>query len=106
MKFGARVKYWGGYTRIVERRDRNRPESYIKYETWKTWIENKVPETEGIYLGTRTLQNGVRYWEGDDMDGGYYIFEARERFQVALVCSPGKNPRYVPLTAVEEIGGA
>ncbi len=52
-------------------------------------------EGTGVYLGTRTLQNGR---VDRDEDGSYFIRESC--FEAALIC-PGTriNPIYVPLDA-------
>ncbi len=69
-----------------------RREACKKREFYRTWLERDW-ESTGLYLGTRTLQNGRIHY---DEDGTY--FTADEYFKAALICpSPNRNPIYVPL---------
>ncbi len=71
---------------------------YRTQKTMKIW-QSKHKKITGIFLGTRTLQNGeLRY----DDDYGYY-FIPKQWFSAVLLCpSPTKNPIYVPLDSIYE----
>jgi hypothetical protein len=64
---------------------------------YKLWVETEKT-VKGIFLGTRTLQNGWRQFEEDEG----YIFIRDNTFEAALI-SPGPrlNPVYVPLNSIE-----
>ena len=54
----------------------------------------------GIYLGERSLSNGQI-----DVTGDAIVFERKSGFKAALVAPDGhRNPVYVPLDAVVEVG--
>jgi hypothetical protein len=97
-KFGSEVQFWGKLRRVTE--ERQHPRYPRSRETWKLWVPVDYPTRMGVYLGLRSIQDGVRHY---DEDVGYY-FETRERQTVALVCpGPGKNPIYVPLECMRVI---
>lgn len=57
-----------------------------------TWVPHGIKNTLGIFLGYRTLKNGVLY---DDYGTQ---FEPKEYVKAGLVSiSPHMNPIYVPL---------
>jgi hypothetical protein len=61
--------------------------------TVKEWIYWPIKPRKGIFLGSRTLWNGTRSWEGEVGN----IFEPEEHIKAALVClSTWENPVYVP----------
>ena len=63
-------------------------------QNWKVW--ERVPYTcvGAIFLGTRTLKNGIREF---DSECGW-SFDPKEHFKAALICITGKlNPVFVPL---------
>jgi len=68
------------------------------FHVWREY--NVSPPTAAIYLGTRTLRNGVLLRE---YEGGHVFQFHREGpvVRAALVCfGPRSNPCYVPLEAV------
>jgi len=69
--------------------------------TFHVWREYKVrPPSAAIYLGTRTLRNGVLLRE---YEAGHVFQFHREgpAVRAALVCfGPRSNPCYVPISAV------
>lgn len=93
---------FGEYIQVTERykrRERERKQEIPRLEgeyycTWKVW--EKVPYAGGkcLFLGFRTLSNGIR-----DFDSDYgHTFIPKEYFKVALVCpGPKYNPVYVPI---------
>lgn len=85
VKFGDWVAFQERYRRCTL----HKPGEVRK--VWKPFVKYG----EGIYLGTRTLQNGDLVWLGDEE--GYHL-NPTERIRVAYV-SPGPraNPVYVPL---------
>jgi hypothetical protein len=67
----------------------------------RKWYALSMRAREGMYIGTRTLANGIAEWEGED-EG--MVFQAGEYFRVALVVfSERENPVYVPLAAIEKV---
>ena len=77
-----------------------RKAEYGNQRVRKYW--SSIPCTgSGLFLGTRTLQNGHNDWEGNEVG---YVFEPQEYFRAALI-SPGKNrnPIYVPLDSIQVI---
>lgn len=93
---GQRVCYTQKYVRLTERKLHESGRFTEVHKTWKP-----VPEGgTGIFLGMRTLSNGTRDWESDEVG---YIFNPKEHFKVALISpSPDRNPIYVPLEDVKE----
>ena len=83
-------------TQVYKRRTRyqqngKRPDTTLK--VWEAW---PIKERQAIYLGLRTLCNGVREWE--DEVGGIFIPDKDGHFQAMLVCfSTRENPVYVPV---------
>jgi hypothetical protein len=68
------------------------------WEPWPAYIKPKAPR-EGIFLGYRTLQNGIVHYGygGDDPT----TWEQTSTVRVALVCfSERENPLYAPLDAI------
>lgn len=87
-EFGSRVEFTSRYYREIEYQDGG----HIK-----SWERSKKGGS-GLFIGTRTLQNGDCYWTGDD-----YVFTPEEFFEAALVVpGPRLNPVYVPLDAIQE----
>lgn len=85
--FGDKVSITRKYERTFKREK-------ITDATLKEWVVNPYPKKDCLFLGTRTLRNGVRDFDPEE---GYY-FEIKETLTAALV-SPGKNlnPVYAPL---------
>ena len=69
-------------------------------ERWKVWERTQITMTDCLFLGTRTLSNGVvDIYYGED---GGITFNHKERFQAAVVCpGPRRANVLVPLDAVE-----
>lgn len=64
-------------------------------EDQRVWIRVENSKV-GLYIGQRTLRNGIMDYYGE-VDNGGYGFIPKEYFQVALVvCSQNENPIYVP----------
>jgi len=86
------------FTDIYKRREKNERRindisgnSYCVTVKYWNALEKKG---SGLYLGLRTISNGVRKY--DDDDGFWY--SPQEYFTVALVCTgPRSNPIYVKL---------
>jgi len=79
----------------VENKRTNRKEPVIR----KVWEEKPLGKS-CVFLGTRTLQNGRREYDGDY---GYY-FRPDDYFKAALVSpGPNENPVYVPISALQAI---
>lgn len=75
----------------------HRDDKYRTRKVLKVW-ERREKRVDGIFLGTRVLQNGERDY---DNECGY-TFSATERFKVALISpGPNLNPVYVPLDALQ-----
>lgn len=96
LEFGQKVKISHKYQRKLKI-IRDQDVGYHRSGQYKYW-ESMSFESSGIFLGTRTLQNGNREY---DSDYGYY-FDPKEYFKVALICpGPDLNPIYVPLDSIE-----
>jgi hypothetical protein len=93
--FGQKVTVREKYTRKQETRTDN-PGGYPK--TWKVWKRAPFHAQGCVFLGVRTLKNGIRHFDGEE---GYY-FQAKEHIKAALV-SPGPRsaPILVPLESIE-----
>ncbi len=62
------------------------------------WHAQRHAPRDGIYLGTRTLSDGTRLWESDEVG---YIFSPNAYHTAALVAfSLTRNPVYVPMDAI------
>jgi hypothetical protein len=90
---------WVSFHQELKRRHETRYSDKIHPAYWRVWKPTKLKDDPrfGIFIGTRTLQNGyVDY----DYDAGN-IFVPKEYVTVALVCcGPRSNPIYVPLEAL------
>ena len=65
----------------------------------KVWMSEPF-SCEGVFLGYRTLSNGVRDY--DNQDG--WTYTAKEHIRVAYVCFSDKaNPIYVLLDDIEKV---
>lgn len=70
---------WNGYTNVRK----------------KFWMPVPIPARTGIYLGTRTLCNGITEWE--DEVGNVFIPEREGYIKALLVSfSTNENPVYAP----------
>lgn len=93
--FGQKVTIAQKYYRKCENRVVHTT-GFTRGEEWKVWATRGYAK-EGVFLGYRTLSNGIRYYEADE---GYY-FGPEERIKAALVYpGPHLNPVYVPLDAI------
>lgn len=96
-EFGSKVKF----THVLKRRMKCE-RSINSYGTEffhdvKYW-DRRETSGSGLYIGTRTLQNGVRDWDGEYG----YTFSPTDHFTAALVVpGPRQNPIYVPMDAIE-----
>ena len=92
-EFGDKVAFDHYYYRCTEQKK----DGAGYFRTHKIWTERLCNYT-GIFLGTRTLQDG---WRDYDSDAGC-TFSPTRHYRVALI-SPGpkENPLYVPLTAIK-----
>lgn len=91
-KFGDRVACTAKLIRCRRMINGIRDEKYWKKEEFTARI--------GIYLGQRTLKDGLAVHTEDD-----WYFETTKRFPVALiVLSSRENPIYVPLDCIMPIG--
>jgi hypothetical protein len=88
--FGAVVSISAKYRRRERKGDRG--------GIYKYWDSTPFSADGCIFLGTRTLQNGIKEWEGECG----WIFDPHERIKAALVCpGPLRKPVLVPLDAVK-----
>jgi hypothetical protein len=95
LEHGARVLVTATLCRAVERRKHHKT---LLTQSWKVWQTIAMDEKPGVFLGWRTLRNGVREWEGDEVG---YVFFQRETVAAALVSlSRTLAPVYVPLDAL------
>jgi len=86
--FGERVRFTARYVRMA---------SVLEYPTSKRWVELPCKEKCGLFLGLRTLYDGVL---GEDPE-----FIPTSHFRAALVCPNERtNPIYVPLHAITRRG--
>lgn len=96
MKFGDNVTV----TQVYRRREQTRwNERYSWYDTLKVWELSAIKPRAAIFLGWRTLSNGVREWEPDV--GAVYTPDKDGYIKAALVCfSSRENPVYVPVDGI------
>ena len=95
MEFGDKVTFTLKYLRLSEKRPR--PSGY-GMDWWNFWKEVPSKPRSGLFLGYRSLQNGITEYED-----GYTVFTQQERIKVALVCpSPKHNPIYVVIDSMRE----
>lgn len=89
--WGSRVRATKRYKRV----DGDMPEA--GWSVKRLWVEVPVPVDNGIFLGTRNLQNGY-------VDVYENCFVHESTFCAALVCpSQDRNPIYVPLDALKAV---
>ena len=97
MQLGQKVKT----TARLDRRHRPTNPEY-KGGSWnrKQWERTDHPEKEGVFIGTRTLQNGVREY---DCDSGWCWYKD-SHFEAALVVFDKRQaPVHVPLDAISTV---
>lgn len=88
-KFGEKVICTAKFIRHRQKIDINRDEKY--------WKKEHFTARTGIYLGLRTLSDGVAVYTEYDL-----YFETTRIFPVALVAlSSRENPTYVPLDCID-----
>lgn len=101
IEFGGWVSFRQEMRRQHETRDSgNEKSTWPSRRHWKVWKPTKLRDDPrfGVFLGTRTLQNG--YTDYDYDNGNTFI--PKEYVTVALVCcGPRTNPIYVPLEALQ-----
>ena len=84
--FGAKVAFWSKFVRGGKKGEIN---SII-------WIPTKLKRAGGVFLGYRTLSNGIMLYDN---------WVPETYFKAALVCfSPIRNPIYVPTNCLEALG--
>lgn len=85
-------------TQVYRRRGRSVPmigKGHTYHVTRKEWFIWPIKPRDAIFLGWRTLSNGVREWENEV--GAIYTPDKDGYIKAALVCfSPHENPVYVP----------
>lgn len=98
MEFGDTITV----TRVYERRTRYRTnERFHSDDRVKVWELIEVKPRAAIFLGERTLRNGITSWE--DEVGMIFTPDKDGHFRAALVCfSPHENPVYAPLDQCQE----
>lgn len=91
MKFGDRIKISNKLIRLCkyEGTDYNATE-------YKFWYRLPLKEVEVIFLGTRTLTNGIRRYDSEEG----WSYSPKEKIKAMLVCM---NERTSPFYAIEEI---
>jgi hypothetical protein len=95
MEFGDKITFTLTYLRMGQ--DRQRPSGFGK-DWWHYWKEVPSKHRSGIFLGYRTLQNGICEWEEFGA-----VFTQQETIKVALVCPSLKhNPVYVVIDSMRE----
>lgn len=88
LQLGQRIVCTAKYVRWIDRSN----------GVYKYWRRIEIKPREGIYIGRRTLQNGVREWQGD---GDGYIFHPQEYVQAVLVVfNEHEKPVLVPIDSV------
>jgi hypothetical protein len=94
MKLGDRIKF----TARLERKTRSAGEG----RGWnrKCWERRDHDPAEGVFIGTRTLQDGVREW---DSEYGWSWCKDRH-FEAALVVfSERQAPVHVPIECISPV---
>ena len=88
--FGSEVTAYAIYERKAQ---------YVNgANTKKYWKARVIEKRKGLYIGYRTLYDGVREWIGSE-EGVWFIPD--RHFEAALVVfSPRERPVYVPLSAM------
>jgi hypothetical protein len=92
-KFGDRVKT---NKRLIRRR------MVIDGKPWRKWEPRLRLDSNDIciFLGYRTLQNGIVYYE---YDFGM-LLDTHEYIRVSLVCpNERQNPFYAPIDSLQEV---
>jgi hypothetical protein len=89
-------------TQVYKRRERSVPvdgKGHVYHVTRKEWIIWPIKPRGAIFLGWRTLSNGVREWE--DEVGAIFIPDKDGYLKAAMVCfSTRENPVYVPVESL------
>ena len=96
MKLGQKVTF----TLTYLRRGEYRPcVSGFGKEWWHYWKSVPCQHQNGIFIGYRSIQNGINH-----IEDGYRMFEQRERIKVALVVpSLRHNPIYVNINSMQKV---
>lgn len=91
--FGDCVEITDKYVRRYEKRA-----GKMHSESWKVWRVQPFFRKTCIFLGERTLRDGIVHYDYEDG----HTFISKEHFQAALV-SPGpkEKPVYVPFGAIK-----
>lgn len=100
IEHGARVVVTARLLRQSE--NRKREMLPVKWERWKVWTAIPMKATGGIFLGWRTLREGTRHYEGEEV--GWVFTPKGEPITAALVSlSPLLNPVYVPADELADV---
>lgn len=100
LSHGDPVRFTETLRRTAEWRNR---ESGYGTRTWKVWQRQSGKERHGLFLGWRTVRDGIREW-GDEF--GPVFIPKGEPSRVALVSySATRNPVYVPYDNITPTGG-
>ena len=92
MKLGDKVTCSAVYRRYAD--------YSVRGGVGKNWSRWAYGPRNGIYIGTRTLSNGVRVWEGSEEGMSY---TPKEYLRAALVVfSTREKPMLVPLDAITQ----
>lgn len=93
--FGDMVSITHKYERKLEYRKNSK--NGLMNITWKMWVKEPYEKYNCIFLGYRTLANGIREYE---YEVGYSLYP-KEFIKAALICVNEKlNPIYVPLNCI------
>jgi hypothetical protein len=91
--FGQFCSVTGKFIRRSESRRRIRMGGM---DTWKIWKRVPVEIDNCLFIGVRTLKNGIIHHDDEGI-----FFDSMEYFRAALVCpGPNRAPIFVPLDAV------
>jgi len=92
MKFGEKLTVYKGLVRVALMKQHKG-----QYGPWKRrhkeWNEKLLVEgeTEVVFLGTRTLSNGVTHWESECG----YLYMPEHHFKAWFVCAENRKPFYI-----------
>lgn len=69
------------------------------FRPFRTRWAQKLESVEGIFIGYRTMMNGITDWDGDPMVDGSVEFKPNLRFEVWLLVT---HPRRKPICVLPE----
>ena len=94
-QFGGRVRVSAVYRRAYISNGRN--------AATKEWRVRDIKPRDALYIGYRTLSDGVSHYGGFHEDDGFYYAPSRHFTAALVVFSERERPVLVPLTALEVI---